>query len=121
MSIINTNATQTQKYDDRQVRNAAGGFVFTVDAMDHLRRFLILGSERAQYRAGRNAELTTADCPSVPTLLQQSGKRVVDELLAVSTSGRSAKQDPTLFVLALASRHEDLSVRKAALEALPRI
>jgi 60 kDa SS-A/Ro ribonucleoprotein len=121
MTVINPNATQQQMYDDRQVRNGAGGVVFSTDSFDHLRRFLILGSERAQYTASQNADLTIADCPQVTALLNREGKRVVEELVTISTQGRAAKQDPTLFVLALASRHESVEVRKAALDAVQKI
>lgn len=121
MSVINPNADQNQPYDNSQVKNSAGGYVFTIDDFDHLRRFLILGSEKSQYNYGRNQGLTEADCQHVVALLNREGKRVVDELVSVSASGRAAKQDPTLFVLALASRNENVEVRRAALDAVRSI
>jgi 60 kDa SS-A/Ro ribonucleoprotein len=121
MTLINENASQTQKLDSRQKMNGAGGFSFVVDDMDLLRRFLFLGSEASQYTAGRNAKITYASCPSVKRLLDQNGIRVVQELLDVSLAGRAAKQDPTLYVLAMASRHENVDVRKAAFAAVPKI
>lgn len=121
MTIVNPNATQTQKYDSQQVKNSAGGYVFSVDDMDLVRRFLIMGSEKNQYQAGRNTAIKAADCPAVMAVLQKDGVRVVEEIVTVSTQGRAAKQDPALFLLAAASRHADVVVRKAALAAVGKV
>ena len=95
--------------------------VHEVNEFDQLRRFLMLGSESSMYTAGKDKTLTVASAPKVSALLQKSGVSVVNELVEVSTSGRAAKQDPTLLVLAMAARSADVEVRKAAFDAIPKI
>lgn len=40
---------QCEPLNDKQVRNAAGGFAWQLDNMARLRRFLIIGSEGGTY------------------------------------------------------------------------
>jgi 60 kDa SS-A/Ro ribonucleoprotein len=121
MSILNTDATQTQIYDNRQIRNSAGGYSFAVENMDYVRRFLILGSEGAQYSLQNRPTLSLENCPHILFMLDADGQKVVEELVKVSLQGRAPKQEPTLFVLALAARHKDLAVRKAAFDAVQKV
>jgi 60 kDa SS-A/Ro ribonucleoprotein len=104
----------------RQVPNSAGGFAWSVDDWTMLRRFLILGSEGGSYYA-REWQLTRRNAQAVERCLRRDGARVVSEVVRVSDEGRAPKNDPALFVLAMAAGLGDEATRKAALDALPQV
>lgn len=99
------------------VRNSAGGYAFPVDDWTRLDRFLLLGSESATYYATARA-LTREAATSVERCLAEDGRRVVARVVEVSDSGRAAKNDPALFVLAMAVGLGDDATRAAGLAAL---
>ncbi len=117
---IVSSTPQTMKADPRQVKNAAGGYVFKVGDWDRLDRFLILGTMAGTYYVGRN-ELTTDAVNAIRALLDKDGERVVARTVEISESGRAHKNDPALFIIALASVVGDEKTRIAALEALPSV
>ena len=82
------------------VPNNAGGFVFSLDDMAQLRRFLILGSTGGTYYVGERT-LTKEHLGVVERLLKGGfGKEVVDTIVEISDSGRAPSNDPALFALA---------------------
>ena len=103
-----------------QVANSAGGFAFEVDRWDRLDRFLVLGSEGGTYYIGERA-LTVENARAVTELIDEDGRRVVERAVEMSTSGRAPKNDPALFVLAMAAGLGDERTRAAALAAMPRV
>ena len=103
-----------------QVRNSAGGYAFELDPWDRLDRFLILGSEGGTYYT-RERELTIENAKVVAALIDEDGARVVQRAVEMSVSGRAPKNDPALFVLAMAAGLGDEATRTAALAALPRV
>lgn len=103
-----------------QVANSAGGYSFEVDVWTRLRRFLILGSEGGSYYAGER-ELTKENVDAVREAVRTDGKRLVDEVVAISEAGRAPKNDPALLALAIASASSETDVRRYALDALPRV
>ena len=100
--------------------NNAGGFVFTVSPWTMLDRFLVLGTEGGTYYAGE-AKMTKENAQSVIDLIKVDGVKVVARVTEISDSGRAPKNDPALFVLALASAFGDDATRKAAFAALPKV
>lgn len=106
-----------------QVRNSAGGYVFKLDDMQRLRRFLVLGTDGGTYYASEQA-LTLDNAKFALSLInrdRETGLRVVEELRVVSTLNIAPRQKPTLFVLAMAAAATDPVVRKAALDAVQEI
>ncbi len=103
-----------------QVPNSAGGFAWEVDDWARLRRFLILGSEGGSYYA-TEWTLTRENAQAVERCIREDGRRAVAELVRVSEEGRTPKNDPALFALAMAAGLGDEATRRAALEALPRV
>ena len=103
-----------------QTPNSAGGYAWTVDHWKRLDRFLIFGSERGTYYI-RERTLTRENAHAVMECLAEDGPRVVRRVVEISDSGRAPKNDPALFVLALASAAEDAATRAAALSALPLV
>lgn len=103
-----------------QVPNSAGGFAWAVDHWGRLDRFLVLGSEGGTYYVGER-ELTTENAKAVVECLDEDGARVVRRVVEISESGRAPKNDPALFVLAMAAGLGDEATRAGALEALTRV
>lgn len=121
LAVISTRRTaQTEVADERQVKNSAGGFVFTVDPMTRLRRFLTLGTTGGTYYVAEK-DLTKDAANAVLELIKTDGLSVVREIVEVSTAGRAPKQNPALFALAAVAGLGDDEARKAALDALPQV
>jgi len=122
-AILPNQTPQTQAIPGREAemaKNNAGGFSFVVSPWDQLDRFLILGTEGGTYYVGER-ELTKANAQNVLRLIAQDGIRVVNRVVEISDAGRAPKNDPALFVLALASAADSEATRKAALDALPKV
>lgn len=103
-----------------QVQNSAGGYAWAVDDWTRLQRFLILGSESGSYYASP-AKLTQDNADVVLRCMIEDGLRTVQTLVELSEAGRAPKQDPTILALALCLKLGELSTRKAAADAVPRI
>ncbi|WP_431900654.1 TROVE domain-containing protein [Nonomuraea sp. bgisy101] len=122
---ISTIATpQTQRLPGRtdQVRNNAGGYVFTKDLWARLEDFLILGTTGGTYYVGED-KLTADNAGVLFQALTEDGPRVVGLLTAISTARppRAPKQRPALFALAAAYARGDADTRQAAKLALPKV
>ena len=100
-----------------QVPNSAGGHTWAVDQWTRLDRFLVLGSEGGTYYV-REQPLTLENAKAVVECLAEDGLRTVRRVVEVSESGRAPRNDPALFVLAMAAGLGDDATRAAALEAL---
>jgi len=123
---VNTHVTTTPQSkpivgrEAEMAKNNAGGFTFTITPWDQLDRFLILGTEGGTYYQ-KEQELTVQNAQNVLRLIGQDGVRVVNRVVEISDAGRAAKNDPALFVLAMASAADDEATRQAALAALPKV
>lgn len=102
------------------VPNNAGGLSFAVDDWTMLRRFLVLGSEGGTYYVGES-KLTVDNAQAVMRLILVEPLKVVEEIVSISKSGRSAKNDACLFALAMVAGHADAEGKAAALAALPLV
>ena len=92
-----------------------------VDGMKRLRRFLILGSETPTYCIAR-PRLVREDASAILNLLQEGrGVDVVNEILNFSTQGRTVKQFPIMFGLAICARKGDLLTKREAYKVLPQV
>lgn len=103
-----------------QVPNNAGGYAWQIDDWTRLDRFLILGTEGGTYYVSEQ-DLTVKNAESVLRCLEMNGSRVVDRVVEISVSGRAHKNDPALFVLALAASCGNDQVRRYALESLTAV
>ena len=101
-------------------KNSAGGYSFSVDDWTRLDRFLVLGTEGGSYYA-KEKELTVESAASVLGCIRENGKMVVDRIVEISESGRAAKNDPALFVLAMCAGEGDKETRAYALSVLGRV
>ena len=103
-----------------QVANNAGGFVFEVDDLTRLRRFLTLGVEGGTFYVTER-ELTKDNAQIVLRLAESDPRLVVDEAIAISLAGRAPKQNPALFALAAVAGLADNDGRAYALAHLNQV
>jgi 60 kDa SS-A/Ro ribonucleoprotein len=103
-----------------QVANSAGGYAWAVDDWMQLDRFLVLGSEGGTFYI-QPQKLTRENAEAVLRCLQADGRRVVSRVVEISENGRAPRNDPALFVLAMAAGLGDEATRQAAIAALPRV
>ena len=103
-----------------QVKNSAGGYSWAVDHWARLSRFLILGSSSPSYYASAR-KLTQESASAVVDCLAEDGLRTVETIASISEAGRAPKNDPAILALAVCLKLGDLSARKAAADAVPRV
>lgn len=103
-----------------QVANSAGGFSWEANDWTKLDRFLVLGNEGGSYYASEKA-MTLKSSTAALKCLASDGLRVVNRIVEISEGGRAPKNDPAIFLLALAAGKGDAITKKAALDALPRV
>jgi 60 kDa SS-A/Ro ribonucleoprotein len=120
MDYITTAIGQQKPITPDQVKNSAGGYVYSLDIWDQLDRFLILGSESNTYYSSSKT-LTEENVRCVGECLEADGAKLLATLVDVSVNGRAHKQEPTLFSLALALKKGDLETRRGVVDALPVI
>lgn len=117
---FNTRKTPQSQPLPNQVQNNAGGYSFQVDKWMLLDRFLILGTEGGSYYVGEQA-LTIENARAAYECIQEDGVRVVDRVVEISIQGRAAKNDPALYVLAMAAGTGNLATRRYALSYLSEV
>jgi 60 kDa SS-A/Ro ribonucleoprotein len=97
----------------------------SMPAVDHwtrLERLLMLGNEAGTYSIEKRP-LTVENGPATLECLKADGLRVVRMVVEISTGRSAPKNDPALFVLALASspNFSDSETIAVALRALPEV
>lgn len=107
---------------EKQVKNAAGGYVYAKDLRERLEDFLILGTTGGTYYVGED-KLTAENADVLFQAIAEDGPRVVALLTDISTSRppRAPKNRPALFALAAAYAKGDADTRQAAKAALPKV
>ena len=112
--------SQREPYDNRQVANNAGGYVYQVDDFTRLERFLTLGSEKGTYYVGERAH-TLDNTQAVKRAIETDGTRAVATILDFSHKGRIHRNSTALFALAIALASNNDAAANAAVEALPKV
>jgi 60 kDa SS-A/Ro ribonucleoprotein len=108
---------QSQQAVPGQVKNSAGGYVFTVDPMTGVERFVILGTEKGTYYTDQQ-KLTRDNALAVLELAKTRGVEVVQKVVEISEGGRAPKNDQAVFVMALLSVEGNLETRQAVYDAI---
>ncbi len=117
----NVSTPQTEKIPgSKQKKNSAGGYSFKVDEWQQALRFLVLGTTGGSYYASEK-KLTKDAAKLIQKLAEKNGPKLVELLLDVSLNGRAPRQQPTLLALAICAAAEDVTTRRLALAALPKI
>jgi 60 kDa SS-A/Ro ribonucleoprotein len=115
---FSTKATpQSQPAGAATIKNAAGGYVFAIDDMARLRRFLTIGTTGGTYYTSA-PELTRDNAEVVLRLAQTNPTALVDTIAEISVAGRAPKQNPAIFALALCAAEADEAGRAYALSKL---
>lgn len=98
---VNAKATAPQTVQSRpdQVRNNAGGYVYQVSDKDRLERFLILGTDGGTFHVGER-DLTQENLSFVADIIGRDPQMVYHTTVAISDSGRAAKNTPAVYVAA---------------------
>jgi 60 kDa SS-A/Ro ribonucleoprotein len=118
---ISTRRTpQSQPAGGATVKNAAGGYVFEIDDIARLKRFLILGSSGSTYYV-KAPELTRQNAEVVIRMAQSDPIRLVDIITEISVGGRAPKQDQAIFALAIAASLADDAGRAYALSKVSAV
>lgn len=112
--------SQTKQADPRQVKNAAGGYVFEASLETQLKRFLILGTESGTYYVTEQ-QLTKDNAVTAAKALDQLGTKAVDLLVEVAQGRLAPRKQAQLFFLALALSHQDSLVKRRAEAAFPQV
>lgn len=97
--VASPQTTRTPGRTD-EVKNNAGGFVFSVSARQRLERFLILGTDGGTYYVGQS-NLTNQNLDFVKALIAKDERAVIDTLVDVADANRAAKNSPSIYTLAL--------------------
>jgi 60 kDa SS-A/Ro ribonucleoprotein len=107
--------------ENDQVKNNAGGYVFKISPWEHLKRFLILGSEGGTYYVSER-KLTTDNIKNLDACINEDPNRVLNMVVDVSEGGKAPKNDPAIFVLAMLFNYRGDKLEKSKLiEALPKV
>ena len=81
-----------------------GGYVYKVDDLSRLTRFLCLGAEGGTYYVTEQ-ELKRENVQCITRLIEAGrGNEVVQTLVDFSVSGRTAKQNGLMFAMAMCAR-----------------
>lgn len=120
--VLNDNKTtrQTEKADDHQSKNNAGGYSFTVTDKDRFRRFLTIGTEGGTYYVGE-AKLTDSSVKFIDKYIASAGVDAINEIVEVSDQGLAPKNDQAIFALAVAFRSNDAATKEAAKAAVNKV
>lgn len=94
-------STQTEKANNRQVKNNAGGFAFEVSDKSRLERFLILGTDGGTYYASER-DITKQNFDFLIDMAARDPRLFIDTVVDVSVNNRAAKNSPAIFALAVA-------------------
>lgn len=106
---------QRQPLDEKQIENTAGGYVYPVSIWTNLDRFLTLGTEGGSHYA-QEQDLTKENVDSVLKCIAEDGVQVVERIREISVSGRAPKNDPALYVMALAFTHGNADTKRKVQE-----
>lgn len=101
---INIAPTQREKGDDRQVQNNAGGYVYTVNAEQRLRRFLVLGSEGGTFYASQR-DLTKSNVDFMKSYAATNPEDFLAVLRDVDSHNVAPRHSTVLLALAVLYTH----------------
>jgi len=112
---------QTEQMNDDQVLNDAGGYVWAVDNMMRLKRFIVMGTEGGTFYPTQE-EPGMENARALMDLIEEGrGVEAVSVIKEYSVENRAAKQDPIILALAICARCSHQATKQAAYEAISDI
>ena len=98
--------TQTERADERQVKNNAGGYVYQVGAAEQMRRFLVLGTEGGTFYASQK-DLTKANVDNLKALATKDPFVYITVLEEADKQNIAPRHSTLLLALAVLYAHND--------------
>lgn len=112
---------QMHPLNEKQIANSEDGYVWQVTDMNRLHRFLCFGSEGGTYYI-KEQKLGLENAEALIRLIEDGrGYEVIQEIKLFSQEGRTIKQEPLLFALAICSQCSDISTKQAAFKAVSEV
>lgn len=119
VKVATPNTTRSVGRTD-EVLNNTGGFTFKVSEKDRLERFMILGTDGGTYYVGER-KLTAGNVAFLKNMIAKDERLVVDTAVDVSVNGRSVRNSPALFALALVmAEGKDKAYAREAVQKVAR-
>jgi len=115
-----TSTSQTEKAKSTQVKNNAGGFVFSITPQQRLLRFLTMGTDGGTYYVGQQ-KLTRDNAQFIIDHADSHGLEFVDLITEVSEAGRAPKNSFAIFALAILAKYGNSEVKAAAAGNISRV
>lgn len=104
--------------ENEMVKNSAGGYIFPMEPLALLTRFLILGSEGGSYYISEQ-KLTQSNFENITRILDSEyGVDAVNLMVQVVQENRAPKKTPIIFALALAMTCNNDATRQTALASV---
>lgn len=104
-----------------QVKNNAGGYVFSISPEQRIRRFLILGSDsNTFYQDKKDLTIENANC-IVDEIKKGNGKNIIDIVIDISEKGLARKNDPAIFALVLGLTYGDIELKNYIVDNFTRV
>lgn len=100
----NAKTSQTTSARADQVKNDAGGFVFSVSDQSRLERFLILGVDGGTYYVNEG-DHASRNSVFIHEMIERDEANVLRTIVDVSVNGRAYRQTPALYALAILIMH----------------
>lgn len=98
--------TQTERADERQVKNSAGGYVYKVGAAEQMRRFLVLGTEGGTFYASQK-DLTKVNLDNLKALAASDPFVYITVLEEADQQNIAPRHSTVLLALAVLYAHND--------------
>ena len=115
-----TATPQTEQADPRQEKNHAGGFAFTVDSAQRVRRFLTLGVETGTFYVEQR-KLQTENVTAVTKWAKARPAELVAMARDISVAGIAQRNDAAIFALTAVLALGDEAGKRAAEAAFPDV
>lgn len=113
---------QLERLKPKQTRNRSGAYVWEVNDLMKLQRFLFLGADNSFCYKAVDNEPKRENAQCIDRLIADGkGQEVVELVRDISLAGRAARQNPTIFALAVCARCNDPETKKKAYEVLNEI
>jgi 60 kDa SS-A/Ro ribonucleoprotein len=120
LEVTSTKSTPQSEPIPGTTPNSAGGHGFQLDDWQRVDRFLVLGSEGGTFYVGEH-ELVLQNATAAQRCIAADGPKFVSRIVDASNTGRAPKNDPAIFLLAMAAKLGDEPTRRAAYQALPLV
>lgn len=95
------NTPQSQPlFGKKQVKNNAGGYVYSIDNFSQLRRFLILGNQGGSYYCSEQ-KMTLENAKCIQDCAANNLQKTLDIIVSIAMGNIAPKKDPSIFALAV--------------------